>query len=165
MPMHSLLEDSFKTSGLSRLEFAAEVFRSRNLPKSLRTEGYFTYTYQPKGFFGGKKPPTPVVPVKGKPILRGERPHSVWYPHPLEVRPCCWGVSIKGIEKYPWVYHRHCRTARHVAMLIGVDERDLLCALGKREPRKRCDCGKFCKSDDYICKSCRVKIDAEYSAC
>lgn len=151
MPMHSLLE---VPSDSTPLELAIEVFRFRNMTKHQRRGGYVKHSYQPVGFFSGKKlDKTP------------ERPHSVWYPHPLEVRPCCWGVSTKGIEKYPWIYHRHCRTARHVAMLIGVDERDLLCALRKREPRKRCDCGKFCKSDDYICKSCRSKIDAEYSAC
>ena len=134
--MQTYLERCAADSILSREEFAAFVWQCRNLPKEDRKhpQWVLTYPHQPIGFY-----------------LRGRG--SFWVPHPQEVRPCCQVLNLTSQHKYPWVYHRHCRTLRHIAMLLNVDEG----AIRQRVkiPRSRCSCGKFRKSDEYVCRNCK----------
>lgn len=81
--------------------------------------------------------------------------NKVWLPFPAEVRSCCQEIFPPTL-KYPWTYQRHCRSARHVAMLFGVKEQDILRAV--QTPRivsRCCECKRFIAQDDYICPACR----------
>src|SRR4051794_33990625 len=88
-------------TGETFLNFAIRVYHDRQL------KDYKERRFPPRGVRVGK----------GK--------TAIWYPVPYEVRSCCWGVAPPD-WRYPWVYQRHCRTARHVAMLFNVDERDIV---------------------------------------
>lgn len=78
-----------------------------------------------------------------------------WYPLPSEVRGCCTDIAPPTF-RYPYVFQRHCRTARHVAMLFNVDERHLTALFSARGKQSRCaECKRFILSDDYICGRCR----------
>jgi len=48
-----------------------------------------------------------------------------WYPAWEEVQGCCWLV-LPPSRSFPYRLLNHCRTARHVAALYDVDERELL---------------------------------------
>jgi hypothetical protein len=130
-------------SGLPPLEFAAAVYSHRNLSDEQRKQDGWPaiYPYQPFGFkVGGFK---------------------MWYPHPLEVRPCCQAIEVPH-PAYPWTYQRHCRTARHVAALVDVTEQALLAHLGIRVGQARCaQCSRFRPADDYLCGVCRKNIDLD----
>lgn len=81
--------------------------------------------------------------------------NKLWIPFPTEVRSCCTVVGLPTM-KYPWALHRHCRSARHVAMLFDVDERHILNAVEQPRIRSRCcECNRFVRADDYICGRCR----------
>lgn len=124
---------------MSRVEFAAWVYKCRNVPAEERKhrQWQLTYPHQPHGYY-----------------LRGKGPKgSPWVPHPQEVRPCCQVISIPNMAAYPHVYHRHCRTLRHVCMLLNVDEGDVRALVF--QARKRCACGKFIKAEEYACQVCR----------
>ncbi len=47
-----------------------------------------------------------------------------WYPSDGERQLCCQSVRSPS-RGYPWSYMVHCRTAKHIATLYGVDERSL----------------------------------------
>src|ERR1700676_1246009 len=75
-----------------------------------------------------------------------------WFPLPLEVQDCC--KKLTGMPPYqlPWTWQVHCNTVRHVALLAGVDPKQLQERinedLGVLAPipilPKRCkNCGKF----------------------
>ncbi len=51
-----------------------------------------------------------------------------WYPSDQERRPCCDGIR-RPSRRWPYSLMLHCRTARHVAELFGVDPRALRAAL------------------------------------
>lgn len=136
-------------SGLSPLDFAAEVYRHRNVPKEEREAIAAAgknirakYRYQPSGFYTYQS----AIEGNGK----------FWYPTPTECRMCCSVMAPPG-HQYPYVYQRHCRTAHHIANLFDVWEQELLFVLGLRQtPANNCaNCGKFRPVDDYICRLCR----------
>lgn len=140
-------------SGLTPLDFAAKVYKERNRTKEEREKGGYGI-YQPIGFKIG----VDARKWSGKDM-------RFWYPHPDEVRPCCQGLAQPKTQ-YPWIYQRHCRTIRHVALLFNTDENDLREAVGKSVTRNRCvTCGKFRLADDYICKSCRKALDGPLQPC
>lgn len=127
------------------LDFALIVYRGR------QAKDRKDRVYPPHG-----------VKVGGDKKYAGAR-QAIWYPTPHEVRPCCWGVAPPNVL-YPWVYQRHCRTARHVAMLFNVDERDIVRATSKRREQKRCSsCKRFISSILEECGPCmyRERVDSE----
>jgi hypothetical protein len=134
--MQTYLEVELARSGMTREDFAAKVYKNRNLSKEERSakQWQLSYPHQPIGWY-----------------LRGRG--SLWVPHPQEVRPCCQVLSLTSQHKYPWAYQRHCRSIRHIALLLNVDESDIRGRV--KEPRKRCSCGKYIKQDDYACGNCR----------
>jgi hypothetical protein len=140
-----LFESQLEQSGLSRIEFAVSVYRNRNMSKAeleaRRNAGipFSRLLFHPVGFRVGPKIP-------------GQQ--QLWIPHPLEVRPCCQ-VITPPVQKYPWGYHRHCRSLRHIAMLLNVDERELTRLV--KVPRLRCSCGRFLKEGNYACGKCLWK--------
>lgn len=138
-------ENRLTLSGLSREEFAAWVWRCRNLSKEERAHKQWQLTYpeQPIGWY-----------------LRGRG--SIWVPHPQEVRPCCQVMAPPNL-KYGWAWQKHCRSLRHIGMLFNVDERDIraiIQAQGYIKARKRCSCGKFISQDNYACKSCLNAVES-----
>lgn len=132
------LEQRLEASGMTREDFAAWVWQCRNLPPAERKnkQWQLTYPHQPIGVYIGARGP------------KGSR----WYPHPQEVRPCCQVIDDRAIGQHPYLFHRHCRTMRHVSMLLNVGERDIRARV--TTPRKRCACGKFISKDEYACASC-----------
>lgn len=79
-------------------------------------------------------------------ILRRDRMHHPdgrtdnggrWYPSDKEQADCCRAVR-EPTRSYPWSYMTHCRTAKHLATLHGVDVRqvkrfvgsDIACLMG-----------------------------------
>lgn len=145
-------ERTRKSSGKSPLEFAAIVYEQRNRSKEDR-EKLGWGNYAPLGFKVGNNN-----------SKQYGFDHRVWYPHPDEVRPCCQGLAQPKFN-YPWIYQRHCRTLRHVALLFNVDESDLREATGTTRVRNQCECGKFRRSDDYLCKKCREALDSQPDSC
>lgn len=124
--------------GYSLLDFAERVYKDRNIPKEARKAGWIgVYPLQPKGLNSRS---------------------GIWMPAPQEVRVCCQQLRDASL-KFPYVFHRHCRLIKHVALLIGVDERDLSRRVKRIKALPRhCafdDCGKFVPKDDYICDRCR----------
>lgn len=91
-----------------------------------------------------------------------------WVPHPRETRECCTDLSghVQGIFRWPYTYYKHCCTIRHVAMLVGVEERELARVTGKRkkEPNRCAQCHLFRKDDDYLCGSCRNTLEEAISS-
>lgn len=140
-------------SGLSPLDFAAEVYRHRNVPKeereAIKESGKdirSKYRYQPSGFY------TYASAIEGN--------GKFWYPTPSECRMCCSVMNPPG-HQYPFVYQRHCRTIRHIAILFNVSERELARVLGLSPTVNNCaNCGKFRPAADYLCKVCRASIAA-----
>src|SRR3954464_3060762 len=129
-------------AGLTPMQLAVAVYHARNKSKEeLSKKHSGPHRYQPIGFWHPRK-------------LEG-----VWYPVPLEVRPCCWDLQ-SPTAKYGWTLHRHCRTVRHVAMLCNVDDRHLYRELGIRKDQTRCHCGAFCPKSDYLCKRHREIQDS-----
>lgn len=132
-------------SGMTRMEFAIDIWRDRNVPKAEREASkqknrphwILLHPLQPLGF---------------------KTPHF-WMPHPLEVRACCQQIEPPH-PGYPFMYHRHCRTAEHVAMIAGVEAKALRKALGMSTISPRCSqCSRFRPKDDYLCTTCRRQID------
>lgn len=139
-------------SGMSRLEFAAAVWRDRQ-----------------------KKPPAGAKPGdkamaiylqsrQFRPLGVTQKGMGYWYPMPVECRPCCSEMEHPP-PKFPWAYKTHCNTARHVAALFGLDERELLKHLGIGSKPPRCaQCSRFRRKDDYLCGTCRQGIDENIPA-
>jgi len=50
-----------------------------------------------------------------------------WYPDESEARACCAGIRAPS-RRWPYSLLLHCRTARHVAQLYGVEASDVRCA-------------------------------------
>lgn len=132
-----------KDQGVSDIEFAAQVWRDRQMKKPALGSKFRQFA--PIGFWvdraGGKK-------------------NGIWYPHPDEVRACCRGMGHMASLKYPWHYQRHCRTIRHVAMLFDLDERHLRKYLGKQhgQGQMRCvSCNRFVRSFLDKCGPCMAK--------
>lgn len=159
LPFHSFLEDPLSKSSLSRIEFAEHVYRQRNLPPEARekdpTKVHWRrrYPYQPVGYYMGN-------------VQRVGQKQSLWVPHPLEVRPCCWAITPPGNWTHGW--HRHCRTIIHVATLMNVDERELRARVTK--PRERCsmgDCGRFARKGKNFCERCAFvhRLDSPEPPC
>lgn len=132
-------EGTLERSGLDRVTFAAIVYSHRNLPKEEQNpSGYRHAPYQPIG-------------IKTR--------SSRWYPHPQEVRICCQQIE-EPWSTFTWTYKRHCRTLRHVANLMYIDESTLRDKIGKI-PRQHCvskTCGHFRPHNDYFCKTCRRRL-------
>lgn len=130
-------------SGRTPMELAVLVYKARNRGKEELAEG--------KG-----KGPFPFQPMG---VWHPNRQTGVWYPIPLEVRPCCWDLNVPS-RKYGFSLHRHCRTIRHIAMLCNVDDRHLFRELGIRKAQPRCSCGSYCPKEDYLCSRCREIQDS-----
>jgi hypothetical protein len=135
------------------LDSAIEVWKHRNLTKEQRAQFKdkklirIAYPYQPMGNY------------IGSPRATGSRP---WYPHPHEVRPCCWDVKATSVNFFTWTWHNHCRTARHVAHLFDVSEVELRRHVGIKSAPSHCSCGRFRPKADYLCGKCREKfLDTE----
>lgn len=153
-PFRSFLEAHYDPSLLTRLQFAAEVYRQRNLPPETRKiQGWQkNYPLQPVGYYLAKQMP--------------EMKQAIWLPHPLEVRPCCWTISTPA-HKHPHGWHRHCRTLVHVATICNVDLRELRNVVQK--PRERCAMckGRFARKGTDHCGHCAFvhRLDDSSEAC
>lgn len=145
--------------GISALDFAVEVYLDRAQKSEL---------YDPEKHANhdgviwrnpttGKDMASPRRLWSPRGIIHKQNHVNFWYPLPEEVRPCCEGVKLPNF-KYPYVLQRHCRSARHVAMLFNVDERDLVRLTSSRARQKRCvECKRFLAPDLYICGPCMWK--------
>lgn len=144
---YQFLEDQ----GMEKMELATKIYLERTAHRSKRTYQPF----QPVGFSIGMG-----TRVGG---ATGRRP---WFPHPQEARECCadltGGYGTGRMYKWPWHFHRHCRTLKHVAMLIGVDPKELAKAVGKKRknPARCVECPRFRAMDDYLCGTCREALDS-----
>lgn len=157
-----------RTLNKSTLEVAVLIYEDRNAPiedydekKHVQT-GWKVYTQK-----DGKKKAVPYrvyppigfwVPIGYSTDIQGEiKKVKYWYPHPEEVRPCCWGL-MQPVAAYPWHYQRHCRSARHIAMLCNVDERELTARISTRSKQNRCEsCKRFIAADLTQCGPCLAK--------
>lgn len=160
-PFRSFLENHFERYQAdqpevfkTRLDFAVEVYRQRNLPPVIRKEeGWqMKYQLQPVGYYLQKN--------------YEDQKHGVWLPHPFEVRPCCWSISTPQ-ARYPHGWHRHCRSMVHVATICNVDLRELRKLIEK--PRERCQlgCGRFAKKSSGYCTRCMFvhRLDGSLEPC
>jgi hypothetical protein len=142
---------------ISALDFAIEVY----LDRQQKSEPYDEAKHKGRGMRYDREGkvmwiPDRYFPPRGIWAPRGDT-LRLWYPFPEEVRPCCEAVRLPDF-KFPYVLQRHCRSARHVAMLFNVDERDIVARTSKRSRQKRCvECKRFLAADLYICGPCGWK--------
>lgn len=48
-----------------------------------------------------------------------------WYPGEFEKSDCCAGIRGPS-RQYPWSLMHHCRTAKHISNLFGVNKKEML---------------------------------------
>lgn len=133
-------------SGLEVIEFAAAVYKDRNVPIPKDSTAiqkaaiWRNRKYAPMGIYAKSK---------------------IWYPVPYEVRSCCQEMTPPMLS-FPYAYQRHCRTIKHVAALFDLEELELSRYLGVRSDQARCaECSRFRPKDDYLCNYCRQNLALE----